>query len=116
MSERNALSLRSIPGWHRDIVGCGSMARILSNPRRRVSINLRRLSAYRKPGSRLGRLMPDGNTNRDNEPSRSDIELADPKGEETPRVLNELIAAAQRTIEESRMLAAKVKEILAKRR
>jgi hypothetical protein len=48
----------------------------------------------------------DGDTNRDNKPSR----------EEAPRVLNALIAATQRTIEESRMLIAKVNEILAKHR
>jgi hypothetical protein len=92
------------------------MARILSSPRCRVSINLHRLSAYPKQRSRLGRLVLDGNTNRNNESTRSDIELAVPKPEEAPRVLNELIAAAQRSIEETRMLTAKVKEILAKRR
>jgi hypothetical protein len=62
-------------------------------------MNLRRLSAYRKPRSRLGRLVLDGE---DNKPSRSDIELGVAKREEAPRVLKALLIAAQRTIEKSR--------------
>jgi hypothetical protein len=90
------------------------MARKLSNPRRRVSKNWRRLSGNRKPSSRLGRPVVEEDTKRDDERSHSDIEFAVPKPEETPRVLNALIAAAQRTIKESRRLIAKVK-ILTKR-
>jgi hypothetical protein len=77
-------------------------------------MNLRRLSAYRKPGSRLGRLVLDGDTNQDNEPSRSDVELGVPKREEAPHVLKTLIVAAQRTIEKSRPLIAKIDELLGK--
>jgi hypothetical protein len=55
-------------------------------------------------------------TDRDDEPSRSDIEHAAPNPEEAPRVLNTLVAAAQRTIEESRTLIAKMNGILAKAR
>jgi hypothetical protein len=91
------------------------MARMLSNPRRRILMKLRRLSARRKPRSRLERLVAEGDTSRDDEPSRNDIELAVPTPEEAPRVLNSLIAATQRSIEESRRLIAKVNEILTKR-
>jgi hypothetical protein len=65
-------------------------------------MNLRRLSAYRKPRSRLGRLVLDEDTNHDNKQSRSDIELWVAKREEAPRVLKALLIAAQRTIEKSR--------------
>jgi hypothetical protein len=92
------------------------MARILSNPQCLVSINLHRLSDLPQAAFTTGAPGADGNTNRNNESTRSDIELAVPKPEEAPRVLNELIAAAQRSIEETRMVTAKVKEIFAKRR
>jgi hypothetical protein len=80
-------------------------------------MNLRRLFVYRKRKPRLP-LGQDGDTGRHNEPSRndSDIELAVPKREEAPRVLNKLIAAAEHSIEQSRILIAKVNEILAKHR
>lgn len=77
-------------------------------------MNLRRLSAYRKPRSRLGRLMLNEEPNQDNEPSRSDIEVGVPKREEAPRVLKALVVAAQRTIEKSRPLIAKIDELLGK--
>jgi hypothetical protein len=93
----------------------GSMARVL--PRRlRVYVNLRRLPAYRDPTLRLGRPVLDADTNRESPLSRSAIELAARKREEAPRVLKALIVAAQRTIEKSRALIAKVDEILAKQR
>lgn len=91
MSERDVLSLRSIPGLAPISLRCGSMARTLLKPRRRVPINWRRLSAC------------------------SETELAVPKREEVPRVLAALVAAAQRAIEKSHPVIAKMDEILAKR-
>jgi hypothetical protein len=85
------------------------MARILSNPRRRVSMNLRRLL---KPRSRLGRLLLRGDNNRRNALHCTDTDLAVAKAEESQRVLKVLIAKAQQSIEESRALISKLHAIL----
>jgi hypothetical protein len=82
------------------------MAPTLPNRRRRFSMKLRRLSADRNPSLRLGSRVVDGDTNRKNSLSP----------EEASRVLKVLIVAAQRTIEKSRRLIAKIDELLGKRR
>ena len=82
------------------------MARTLRNRRRQFSMKLRRLSAYRDPSLRLGSRVLDGDTNRKNSLSP----------EQAPRVLKALIVEAQRTIEKSRHLIAKISELLGKRR
>jgi hypothetical protein len=106
MSERNVLSLRSMPGLPPSDVWSGSMARTLRNRRRRFSMKLRRLSAYRDPSLRLGSRVLDGDANRKNSLSP----------EEAPRVLTALILAAQQTIEKSRPLIVKMNKLLRKRR
>jgi hypothetical protein len=80
-----------------------SMARMLSNPRRRVLMNWRRLSRYRA-------------SYRKNALPGSETEIAVPRSEEGPRVLTGLITATQRTIDQSRALIAKIDELLTKRR
>jgi hypothetical protein len=82
------------------------MAQTLPNRRRRFSMKLRRLSAHRDPSLRLGSRVLDGDINRKNSLSP----------EEASRVLKVLIVAAQRTIEKSRPLIAKIDELLGKRR
>jgi hypothetical protein len=65
------------------------MARTLRNPRCRVSMSRRRLF--------------------------SAIDIVEPRREEAPRVLKALIVAAQRTIDKSRPLIARIDELLTKR-
>jgi hypothetical protein len=82
------------------------MAQTLPNRRRRFSMKLRRLSAYRNPSLRVGSRALDGDINGKDSLSP----------EEASRVLKVLIVAAQRTIEKSRPLIAKIDELLGKRR
>lgn len=92
----------------------GSMAPKPPKRRRRVCMNSRRLSAYRDPSSRLGRLVLDEHTYREH--ARHCREHAVTRGEESRRVLKALIVGTQKIIEQSRALIAKIDEILAKRR
>jgi hypothetical protein len=83
-----------------------------SKPWRRVCINSRRSFAYRDPRPRLGRLVLDRYTYRKNASGEPTV----PRGEESGRALNALIARAQETIEQSRALIGKIDELLAKHR
>ena len=74
-------------------------------------MNSRRLSTYRDPSSRLGRVVLHADTNRKDAWHCSETKRAAAKGEELQRV-NVLVAKAQESIEASRALISKLDAIL----